>query len=84
MCSICDDEKVGDEIILQSTDCPCFKNAAMFLDLAICRKDKWRAEIQAWATLGGIRSPLLIASKAINYCPQCGRRLSLRDAGKEK
>lgn len=89
MC-VCDDKNIGDAVILKSAEQPCFHNAAMFLDLAISRTDRWKAELQAWTTLGGaraplegVRAPLLIARKPINYCPMCGRRLSLGDAGRE-
>lgn len=82
MC-ICDDKDLGDEVILKSVESPFFLDATAFLDLAICRTDKWAARIDAWVTMGGKRTQLLIASVPINYCPRCGRRLSLRDAGRE-
>lgn len=83
MC-VCDDKNIGEAVILKSAEQPCLHDAAMFLDLAISRTDRWQAELQAWTTLGGVRSPLLIARKPINYCPTCGRRLSLGDAGRRE
>ena len=83
MC-VCDDKNIGDPVILKSEETQCFPNATIFLDLALCRTNRWGAELQAWTTLGGVRSPLLIARKPINYCPTCGRRLSLGDAGRKE
>ena len=84
MCEWCDDKNVGDEVILKSAESPFFQNAAAFLDLAICRSDRWRAQLHAWTTVSGRREPLLITEMEINYCPMCGRRLSLADASRKE
>ena len=83
MC-ICDKENVGNEIIMGSAEGLFFQNATGFLDLALFMSDKWSAELHAWTTVR-TREPvsLLMVKKKINYCPMCGRRLSLRDAGRE-
>jgi len=83
MCKWCRDEDVGDEVILKSAESPFCLDAKAVLNLAICRSDKWSAGIGAWVTIGGRQEPLLITERKINYCPNCGRRLSLREAGRE-
>lgn len=79
MC-VCDDKQVGNEVILKSAETAIGQNETAFLDLAICRDNKWQAGIHAWMTVKGKRGPFLIVQKPINYCPMCGRRLSLGDA----
>ena len=56
----------------------------MFLDLEMLRSDKWIAEMTVTAIAEENRkySTLVLHAK-INYCPMCGRRLSLGDAGRE-
>lgn len=77
-CKCCKDEDIGDEVILKSSESPFFQDGAAFLDMAICRPDRWKAELHAWTTIAGIQSrPVLVAVTPINYCPMCGRRLSL-------
>ena len=81
MC-VCDDKNIGNEVILNSAERPFCQDETEFLDVAICRRDKWTAEIHAWTTLGSSVLPVFAVTKAINYCPLCGRRLSLGDAGR--
>lgn len=83
MC-VCDDRHVGNEVVQESAEGALGKNETAFLDLAVTRPDKWRAEIHAWTTVAGRKGPLLVTEWPINYCPICGRRLTLRDAGREK
>lgn len=85
MC-ICDDSQIGEAKILRSAESQFLKQAAVFLDLAMTRKDRWSAELQAWATIKGKATgePFLIAKQPINYCPLCGRRLSLGAAERHK
>lgn len=83
MC-VCDDKNIGNEVILKSEETPCFPNMTIFLDLAIFRADRWNAEIQAWATNNGRKMQMIAVGKPINYCPMCGRRLSLGDAGRRE
>jgi hypothetical protein len=83
MC-VCDNDSIGDEKVVASTEGPYFLDKTAFLDMALYRKDKWSAEIHAWTTVGGREPmPLLVVKAKINYCPWCGRRLSLGDAGRE-
>ena len=84
MCDFC--EVIGEAKILKSAESPFLYQAAVFLDLAITRKDRWSAELQAWATIKGKATgePFLIAKQQINYCPLCGRRLSLGAAERHK
>lgn len=84
MCKWCRDENLGDEVILKSAESPFCLDAKAILDLAVCRPDKWSAEITARVTIKGRKEPLLITERRINYCPNCGRRLSLKDAGREE
>ena len=84
MC-ICDNKNVGSAVPLKSSDGEFHGGSRrMFLDLEILRSDKWSAEITATATAEEDRkySTLVLHAK-INYCPKCGRRLSLEDAGRE-
>lgn len=86
MCEWCDDEKIKDFEMLKSTAEPLMFEETLFLDLTICRTDRWTAELSAWSTVGGRwgkRKPLIV-NKAINYCPNCGRRLSLADASRRE
>ena len=53
------------------------------LTMALTRADAWGAEIVAWVTQAHLKD-LISVRKKINYCPMCGRRLSLRDAGREE
>lgn len=83
MCDFC--EVTGEAKILKSAESPFLYQAAVFLDLAITRKDRWSAELQAWATIKGEATgePFLVVKQIINYCPICGRRLSLADASRD-
>ena len=84
MC-VCDDGNIGDEVIMGSAEGRYYQDKTAFLDMAIFRQNKWEAEIHAWTTVGGREpAPLLIVKMPINYCPKCGRRLSLGDAGRRK
>ena len=80
MC-ICEDRQIGDEVILKSVETPFLLGGKVSLDLAVARTNKWEAGIHAWVTVSRQNRVLLVEHK-INYCPMCGRRLSLRDAGK--
>lgn len=92
MCDFC--EEIGEVKILKTAESPFMYQAAVpflyqaavFLDLAMTRKDRWSAELQAWATIKGKTTgePFLIAKQPINYCPLCGRRLSLGAAERHK
>ena len=86
MCEWCDDKKIKDFEILKGAAEPLPFEETLFLDLAICRTDRWTAGLSAWATVGGRRGKRepLIVEKAINYCPNCGRRLSLADASRKE
>lgn len=84
MC-VCDNENVGNEIILGSAEGRYFQDKTVFLDLAIIRENRWEAEMHAWTTVGGREpAPLLVIKKKINYCPMCGRRLSLGEASRKE
>jgi hypothetical protein len=80
MC-VCDDRQVGNAVILKSAEKQ-FEGLPIFLDLVITRQDRWKARLEAWTAIGGPGAQCLAASLPINYCPVCGRRLSLGDAGK--
>lgn len=80
MC-VCDDKNVG-ELEVMSSGSVSLLGGGLDLDLAIKRSDRWNAQLVAWVTQGGLKE-LLVVWKKINYCPMCGRRLSLKDAGKE-
>lgn len=84
MC-VCDNENVGSVVLMNGTDGEfCEGKRKMFLDLEIFRGDRWSAVLTATAVTEENRKYSTISLNAkINYCPMCGRRLSLRDAGKE-
>jgi hypothetical protein len=85
MCKVCDDEEIGNEIVVASAEGPYFQDRTAFLDMALFRSDRWSAELHAWTTVGGREpAPLLTATVQINYCPWCGRRLSLADASRRE
>lgn len=82
MCK-CENENIGNEIVVASAEGPYFQDKTAFLDMAIFRDDKWSAELHAWTTVGGREpAPLLSVAVKINYCPWCGRRLALGDASR--
>lgn len=80
MC-FCDDRQVGNAVIMKSAERQ-YGGLPIFLDLVITRQDRWKARIEAWTAIGGTDAQCLAAAVQINYCPICGRRLSLADAGK--
>lgn len=87
MCDFC--EVIGEAKILKSAGSPFldqnYRVAAVFLDLTMTRKNMWSAELQVWAKIKeqATGEPFLVVKQPINYCPSCGRRLSLADASRE-
>lgn len=84
MCEWCRDEDIGDMVVIEHAECPFLQNAKAYLDMALCRTDRWAAKLSAGVTVRGRQEPVLIAGRVINYCPMCGRRLSLADAGRKE
>ena len=82
MCYLCDDNWTGVPIDLKTKQKPFFQGMAMFLHVVFKRPDKWTAVIKTIATPSGQADPFLEMEIEINYCPMCGRRLSLGDAGR--
>ena len=84
MC-VCDNENVGSAVPLKNLDGEfCSGSRRMFLDLEMLRSDKWIAEMTVTAiTEENRKYSTLVLHAKINYCPMCGRRLSLGDAGRE-
>ena len=77
MCKICDDKEIGNEVILKSGS----DGWDQDLHMNLFRYDKWEAELSSQVTSYG--RIIMTTTVPINYCPMCGRRLSLRDAGRE-
>ena len=96
MC-VCDEigkERVLDSVMMTERQTP------MRITLTLCRTDQWSAEIRMTASIGEKyqveRFPLAcreaivwqrsetILKRPINYCPICGRRLSLADASRKE
>ncbi|MBR5273791.1 MAG: hypothetical protein IKU33_00940 [Bacteroidales bacterium] len=88
MCEWCSNEKIKDAVILKSAVThPEIFGKMIYIDLMMCRKDRWEAELAAWVAVGddrrGIREPISV-TKEINFCPFCGRRLALADASRRE
>ena len=84
-CKYCDDEIIGDGRILICTTHKLLQNTWAILNVALHRPDRWAAELRVEISVPAIlEEPILIASRPINYCPMCGRRLSLGDAGRRQ
>lgn len=83
MC-ICENDWIGMRIELKTKQEPFFPGIDMFSHLSFRRTDKWHAVIESSTAQSGRKEPFVKTEIEINYCPMCGRRLSLRDAGREK
>lgn len=79
MC-VCD--KIGTSVMMGSAETSESNKQAVFLDLAILRRDRWDACLQAFTI--GYHVPHLAVDVPINYCPMCGKRLALADAGRRE
>ena len=85
MLCICDDQYTGSSVGIKSTDGQYMDGKKMFLDLELCRNNKWDTEIVATAIeKEGRKNNTMILRAKINYCPYCGRRLSLADASRKE
>ena len=81
MCA-CNDENIGELEILSEAGIRLL-GGSLDLTMALTRTDAWSVEIVAWVTQAHLKD-LITVRRKINYCPMCGRRLSLRDAGREE
>lgn len=71
MCKICDDKEIGNEVILKSDR----DGWEYDLQMDLFRYNQWEAELSSCVTNYGRIT--MSTTVPINYCPMCGRRLSL-------
>lgn len=79
MC-ICDDEYIDKGIVLDGNRGRIEENS-VYLEMTFMR-GKWAARLFASVIINDERETCI--TKGINYCPICGRRLSLADAVRKK
>jgi hypothetical protein len=97
MC-VCDE--IGKNRILDSTMTMDKSESATRVELTLCRTDQWSAELRLtryigtrYWTMDHEQRPVeaviwhqeeTFIKRQVNYCPICGRRLSLADASRKE